>query len=533
MDALITNIRQDAGFYCSKAMKAFEKKNYIESIKQLNKAEKVANGPEKYEIYFIQGLMYNCIEDYARSTEYFLLSVLSLPLQAKAFKSIFENMLNLDRPDIAEAYKVILSYHPAVNKEDLEDVTASFESYQKRHKPKIHEVSLEESENFKKDFAEAQKLFEDEMYSEALVKVAYYDYDNSPKLRDLLARCCMMQGNFEAAEKILIRENMTTGDKLTLLACYFLSCNKAKKIELIEELQKTKLTISEKFKFARELSNICEFMSCLEILEKYLVQKPYDYEANVLYISTCLELSLFTKAKNRLLNMVEISKSNRLIFKELLNLCENKNAQNISSKQFDICYEKKYKAKINSILKLEDKEFENAVVKNEDLIFWLSRRKDRHLRNLFFARAAKIRSLQDVMQKILVDMAVDIKTKLIILNARLDCLYNEDFIMTKNNMILGFNKLNPRFAVNPIYFKAHKLIIQKVLDDNEQGIFEFGYFFSKFFDVYKDSVSSPYIMAAIISWEIDKKLKRNSIKSICKYFEISQEEFWKYYKGED
>ena len=529
MEAIITNIRQDAGFYCGKAMQAFEKKNYIESIKQLNKAEKVAVGGERLEIYFILGLMYNCIEDYERSNEYFLLSVLSRPLQAKAVRSMFDNSVLMKNIVLANNYKNLYNFTEAT-KEEKEAVENIFKKLQKDLQPKIREVTIEDSEEFQKNFVQALGMFEDKDFDGAIEILSMYDYKKSQDTRQLLSECYFLSGRTEKAIEITQSQVMTTTDKINLVV-YLNELGKYNESKnLINQIKKKSLKETELYSFSLALWKCEEYLDCIDILDRFLKLKPYDKNANDLYCSVCMELGLYSKAKEKLLQLKEISQFDAVYYLEMLNMCERKE----SKLAYDYLalwktFDKKYKSKLKAFLEFDDAEFEKVVSKDYDLINWVATIKDKYLKNLFFAKVSKIRSLKEHLQRILVSNEIEKSLKQIIISTRLDMGYNEDFVAIRDGVVVGFIPLALKHKKNEMYYKAFSLIVNKLVDDStEQWIFNLNYFFDNINKICKEDIEDPYILAAIITWEFER-FRNTKIKNICKYFHVKEEDFWKYY----
>ncbi len=539
MSAKIINIRQDAGFYCNKAMEAFAQKNYFASIKYLNKAETLANHIEKREIYFIQGLMYSYIEEYDRSSEYFLLSAFSLPLQVKAFKSVFENMIADEKLEQAFNYKTLLSYHPGIEKKEFTLIEKAFEKADNEHKPKIREFDIEETKAFSEDYLEATRLFEAEDYEGCLDIMQKYTAFRTPRIKDLICRVYIMQDKYEELISYIKVGPVSIEDKCELIICYAYIDKDTEKQNIINDIKSNKhLTDRQKIKFGLALASVGEYVDAVAVLEEYLKSEPYDISMGLTYSKICINAELYTKAKEALIKYKELASFDTLYqYEELLKLCESATLPYPTVpkvKPISNNIDKKYCKKIQSLLELEDEPFKRALKKHMNHIFWLSTYEgDKFLRNTFFARAAKQKELKDVLDKILISFAVDDDLKQIIIKSRLDAELHEDIIFSKEEMLVGFMAISPKLSASKLYSKVYNLLINKVLDDEEQGLFDFNYFLKDIEKTYGDSVENPYVLAAITTWEIDKKVKRNSIKNICQYYQISEELFWKYYKGED
>ncbi len=529
MEAMITNIRQDAGYYCGKAMQAFEKKNYIESIKNLNKAEKVAVGGERLEIYFILGLMYNCIEDYSRSSEYFLLSVLSRPLQSKAVRSMFDNAVLMKDVVSANNYKNLFNFTDAT-KEEKEALERIFEKLNKDLKPKIREVSIEDSEEFRENFVQALEMFEDEDFDGAIEILSKYDYKKSQDTRELMAECYFMSERTEKAVELLNLPEKTLLDNINLIVYLDDLGRKDESRDLISKIKNKSMTDTELFAFALSLWKCGEYVDCVETLERYLKLKPYDKNANNLYCSICIAAGLFSKAKEKLLQLKELAHFDAIYYLEMLNMCERKE----SKKTYDYlalwkAFDKKYKSRLKALLEFDEANFEKEIVKDYNFINWVATIKDKYLKNLFFAKAAKIRALREPLQKILVSNEIDKSVKQIIISTRLDMGYNEDFVVSRDGVAIGFVPLSIKHMKDKMLYKAYCLIINKLVDDSsQQWFFNLNYFFDNLNQICKEDIEDPYILAAIITWEFER-FRNAKIKNICKYFNVKEEDFWKYY----
>lgn len=531
MDALITNIRQDAGFYCSKAMKAFEQKDYFESIKYLNKAEKVAIGGERHEIYFILGLIYGSINDYQKSTEYFLLSLFSIPLQSKAFKAIFDNAVLTEDFEMAKFFMDRQKFCPGVTEKETEEIKKAYDFFIKKAKPKIREVKIEDSKKYQKDYEDALKAFIDNQCDISIDILSRYDYKNSPKTRELLADSYIVVNEIDKAKEVLhSAERLSITDKICLISVEYLQENDGKVKQLIEDIQKQQLTLDETLKFAEILTKVNEGVLAVKILEDCLKKEPYDIYLAEFYCVTCIDLGLFSKAKNKLMQLKEIKQSESAFYMEMLNICEAKTNKKI----YDIhlfykSFEKKWKAKLKTIAKLEGKDFDKAIMQNEALLYWLAKSDDKHLRNTIFVRVAKIRSALALLQKIFADYDIDVNLKYIIAKVRFEMGYNEETIVAVDNKFLAVCRLAEKHRKNPLYYKAYIMCVGKLFDDNkERGYINFNNIFDRIGEFCNDSCQNPYVLAAIISWVAEYGWGGN-IKKICHYYGIEETEFWKYY----
>lgn len=530
MDAMITNIRRDAGYYCEKAMGAFENKNFINSVKFLNKAEKVAVGGEKLEIYFILGLMYNCMEDYTRSSEYFMLSLLSRPLQSKAVRSMFENAVTEKNLILANKYKELFMFTEA-DKKEKEAVNKVFEFLHKELKPKIREVKIEDSQEFQKDYNYALDLYEDEHFDEAIEVLNKYDYKKSQETRELLIDCYYMAGKSDIAINLLSREEMTNRDKISMVVVLNELGREEEKKVLIEEIKKAKLNEVDLFKFALSLLESDDMMLCLETLEKFLKIKPYDKNANNLYASICLGLGLFSKAKDKLLDLKEVGKLDVIYYLEMLKLCE-KNESPKTYDYFTMCknFDRKLKSKLKAVVEYSDDKFEEVVSCDEAFVKWVATINDKHLKNLFFTRAAKILGLKDLFQQLYVAEEVDKTLKQIIISRRLDLGYNEDYVVSYDGNLIGFVPLSMKNKKNEVFYKAYTLLVNRIIGkSSNKWIYNLNYYFDNIKEFCKEGIEDPYILAAIIYYEFDSFRNKTTIRETCKYFNISQEDFWKFY----
>ncbi len=534
MSAFISNIRQNTEYFCKKAMQAFEEQNYLLSIKYLNEAEKVADKREIYEIYFIQGLMYSKIEQYERSNEYFLLSTFSMPLQVKAFSAVVENMLALKRFDLAENYLTLLSYHPAIKKEELDAITQRFDKDIEKNKPKLREVSIEDDPKFIEDYTHALDMLYEGHFDKAIDIMSSYDYKKSAKTKDILTKSYSLNNQYDIAEQVATSSKLSINDKCNLILCYFFAGEEQKKNNLIKELKNNKyLTNEEMYRYAVVLAKIGENLLSIEAFENYFKKEPYDDYARIVYAMVCMDSEMFSKAKDTLIRFKPLELFDSGIYEELLVKCESKESVSyINHMDIWSLIDGKYKARIKWLLDQSEEKFAEIASLYKKEILWLATYKDKYLRNLFFTRYAKLEGNQDILDKILVSSEVDDGTKLIIIKQRLDSGINNNIIFTKDEVLVGFMALEYDLAKDKTYYKAYSLLVSKVLDSKERGLFDFSYFIRRIANIYKDSVENPYILAAIITWEIDKKIKRKTIKSTCKYFGVSEEDFWKYYKGD-
>ena len=534
MSALITNIRQNTEYFCKKAMESFEKQDVLASIKYLNEAEKVANSKEIYEIYFIQGLMYAKLQDYKRSNEYFLLSIFSYPLQIKAFMSICENMLALKNIELAQNYKAILDFHPIAKKDEANTLDALIKKVEKQLAPKIREYKVEDTEEFIKDYELSLKLFvSGDEIDDVLDLMSKYDYKKVSKAKDILTKYYCIKGDFDKAEDIAKSSKLSTVDKCNLIFVYHFTDQKEKRDLLINDLLEDKtLSLDEKQHFGIELAKIEENLLSIKVLEEYLKKNPYDSLTNMAYSMICMDSELFTKAKDCLLKFLPTANFDIGVYEELLNRCEKRQpASFVNNTQTSNLINKKYRSKLKWLVELDQEEFEKNVKDCYKEMMWLATSNDRYLKSMFFVKYAKINANYNIINKILVSDDVDINTKKIIIRQRFDNHINQNIVYTIDQMFVAFTALDKKLANDNMYFKVYSLLCSRVMDSKERGLFDFSIFINNFSKKYKD-LDNPYIMAAIISWEIDKSINRKSIKAVCKYYQISEEDFWKYYKGD-
>ena len=416
------------------------------------------------------------------------------------------------------------------------------------------------------DYESIEKLrLAEDLMSSARFEDAKKIYDSLDNFQDDEVRqggvlCYIFLNKLDEAENI-ISKNMKGGvdDLCNLLLIYFLK-NDTKNYELIREKLKHAKTVSEKERFTIGLSlaRTGKPSEALSYMTNYK-DDVSNLELSFFYALTCINAKMYKAARNKLVELYNIDYFNRFIYKYYIDLCDEKEASNLS---YVFSVQAKDLPSINDKIKklaiIQSDEFEKEFACNLEFFYFLLKLKRRRDVENLILRVARIDNIDSYLYTrfILLNSAFNDKFKIKVLreifshkndkHLNIGITYNDYFYNIQVPDLEFYSKFIK--DIRQIAFRSVEYlldIVEPSLIDIEKEISNLTWTIRgrwatpKIVKKDNDNLGLKYmgddfverqevVISFIVYKVIEKKKKAPELRNILSHFKVSQKEFYEF-----
>jgi len=380
------------------------------------------------------------------------------------------------------------------------------------------------------------------------------------------AEMLMSQGKFEQVVDVLEKDGSFENEKLRAelsLAYFFLNrtqdgrqliethgtdcifdlCNllliyyceeDIKKYEEVKSKIRDKKDINneEYFKIGLTFAQTQDYELAKLYMQQYLSTGNIEPELKFLYAILLINKKDFSEAKNILIDLKSIDPFNSYVFDYYLNICKTENLEAKLEYIFSVPVSEYLKIQntIKDFLVLDQQELLNQFNQNTSLFYFLASVPDTATKATILQKLSTIedKNLDDYFEYVLLSNTTknSLKNKIMLNRLSLDnttmaCVVKDKIfskIIIPNNFATKHNNPNLQqgLMLSVKYFIEQNLILNVSL---KRVVI-------KLEKLLGQDKNEPEVLAAIIVWEYTKQRKLVSLSKICKYFNISQEQFY-------
>ena len=536
MNEKILSFNKDDKFYFKRANDFLAKNQFIPAIRFLNKAIELAENKTlfiKCSYYLVLAQAYSSINFYELSNFCYYKALENDIFAQLVFRGLGENFHYLGDNLISKFY-----LNQCVNLLETSQVALSA-------KTKLAEIENSERPNFKIIKSEdnlsideqnkVKKLISLGKFSQVINLIKTKNNFSNPELRAELALAYFFTGETQKGIDLINQfGNESLTDLCNLMLMYF-NVGDINNYNLTREKILNYKTENDEqlFKIGLTLAQTEDYQKAKEYMQNFLQKNPYEWELKFLYAITCINCNQKDTAKNILIDLKTIDPYSKYTINYYLNICNN-NTTNKLQYIFNLPLSEytKVQNKVKEFLTLSNEQLLNAFNQNEDLFYFLANNEETNLIKTIFL---KLSLIDDQNLKKFFDY----------------CLLVENLKeKTKNEIVL--NLLSQDSAKSVVFVKNKiftKIVVPNILATkaNNQNVFESLQLVLKFIiseeilmnvnlkrqiilteRIIKQNKVDPYVLASYITFDYLKNKKATSLSKICKYFGITQQEFYKF-----
>lgn len=530
----VLTITQDNNYYFSKANELLPKGEYLQAIKYLNKAITLAEDKNiflKCSYYLVLAQAYSFVKCQNLSNYYYFCALDNEIFAQVAFRGLGENFctegddltarfyLNqcinfLDSSQVAQSAKQKLETMPPVNKFRV----INTKTYEQERK-------MEQADDFmsKGKFDKAIEVLQtcnlDDDKTRAELSLAYF-FTNKTE---------------ESLNLVLEKGKDTVLDLCNLLLIYYCDC-KSFEFEKTKQklITKQNLTTEEKFKIGLTFAQTSNLKLAKDYMNMYFADRPNDHELKFLYALVCINNFDFKEAKEILIDLKTLNPFNNYLFDYYLNICQKEDKTAKIEYVFNVPVSEyiKIQAKIKQFLTLKEEELLSAFLKNKSMFYFLFNLPQSRTIISLITNLSKIDnySIQEYFNYIFLNNFFSSNQKIswAINRVKLDSSTGVKIVKDKIYTRIVLPNMLATKANNKSLYEAVILCCKYVLQEALFMVTNLKRNIIKLERVIASETLNPKVLATFLIWDKTKEHNTTSLSKICKYFEVSQEEFYEF-----
>jgi hypothetical protein len=269
-------------------------------------------------------------------------------------------------------------------------------------------------------------------------------------------------------------------------------------------------------------------------MQQFLSTENVEPELKFLYSITLINKGDYAEAKNILLDLKSLDPFNSYVFDYYLSICNSENLESKLEYIFSVPVSQylKIQQQLKDYIVLDSEKLLQQFNENTNLFYFFASLPDSSTKTAILQKLSLIedKNLDDYFEYILLSNSTknSLKNKIMLNRLSLDntnmvCMVKDKIfykITIPNNLATKNNNKNLYQALMNVlkYFVEQNIILninlKRVVIKTEKII--------------GDDKILPQILACFLVWEYTKQRKIVTLSKICKYFEITQEEFYNF-----
>ncbi|MBQ3047551.1 MAG: hypothetical protein IJD48_00870 [Clostridia bacterium] len=322
-------------------------------------------------------------------------------------------------------------------------------------------------------------------------------------------------------------------DLCNLLLLYYCDEDKQKYEEIKRKVRDRKdLNNEEYFKIGLTFAQTQEYDLAKLYMQQYLSGSNIEPELKFLYAILLINKKDFGEAKNILIDLRSLDPFNNYVFNYYLNICKTEVLESKLEYIFSIPVGEylKIQQTIKDYLVLNKEELLLKFNENIDFFYFISSLPDTATKSALFQKLSLIedKNLDEFFEYVLLSNTTknSIKNKIMLNRLSLD---NASTVCVVKDKIFSKITIPNNFATKHNNEQLQQGLMLSVKYFIEQGIIlniNLKRVVIKLEKILNQDKNLPEVLAAIIVWEYTKQRKLLPLNKICKYFNISQEQFY-------
>ena len=468
---VILNFKQDDEFYFKLGKECLQNGEYFRAIKYLQKAISLIKGDNEFLTASYQLILAQAyaLANYTELSNYYYFACLDCDIFAQiAFRGLGENFVKQNDNIVARFYlnqcinlmeTSALAQSAKIKLETLKDKNYKGFKVVGKDGKVFNQTKLEKAEQYMSQgkFDKAIPLFEEygNMQDEKVrggLSLAYFFINENKKA-------------IEVIEQYGQEDNVL--DLCNLLLIYHCE-NQTEKFESTKEkLRRLNVKRDEdNFKIGLAFAQINELEKAKLYMEKFLSVSQPEPELEFLYCLTCINSKDYETANKKLIELKALDPYKNYFYNYYLNVCKNKNAENLS---YEYCLPAKdflyVQKKAKEYLLTDDNTLLEEFLANQDLFYFIVTLPDTNTKNLLLLKLAKIadKRLNNFFKYVLLNNEVTSTQKEKIVLARLSTDVVTSISLVRDRF---YTKITIPYVVRrPVEDKIKVEEIQRLIDE--------------------------------------------------------------------
>jgi len=532
----VINFEQNDEFYFKIGKSQLERGEYFQAIKNLQQAIKLLKSKNEFLLssyHLVLAQTYAFLGMHDLSNYYYFLSLSNELFSQIAFRGLGENFY------LQEDYILSRFYlNKCINLLEDNELSMSAKKIieiidKKTHKGfRVIKSQIEiEREN---EILKAHQMMAKGAFSEAISIFESNNVGEDKNLRAELSLAYFFVGETEKGIEIIDKHQNENSllDLCNLYLIYSLEKQNEKKLDIKRRLLNFKIENEEdNFKIGLAFAQTGELEDAKKHMKKFFSKAKSSLELKFLYMLTCLNNQDFDEARDEILNFKTINPFGNYIYDYYLNLCSEKKKVKLDYifglpvKEF-----LKVKSYVKNCLLLSDEDLRNEFLKNKDLFYYIANFQESNLKDLFLTKLSKIQceDLNDFFNYVLIktNLRNDIKNKIAYERIKQD---DVNIISLAKDNVYSKIILPNKIAKKNVSEKMHEaslLCVKYILFETNVMFINLKYNIIFMERKKIEDNENEFVLAAILTWLTIGTKKYATLRQICSFFKITQQEFY-------
>lgn len=536
MSEKVLSFNKDDKFYFKKANEFLSNNQFVLAIRFLNKAIDLSQNKApflKCSYYLVLAQAYSAVKLYELSNIYYYKALENDIFAQLVFRGLGENFYLIGNVNASKFY-----LNQCVNLLETSQVATSAKAklydIEKNEKPLFRVVSSEEGLSLEEQ-NKVEKLISLGKFNQVINLMETKNNFSNSKLRAELALAYFFTGQTQKGINLINKfGNGSLTDLCNLLLMYYNKNDSKNYNKVREKLLNFSVEDDEQlFKIGLTLAQTEDYIKAKEFMEVFLEKNPYEWELKFMYAITCINCNRKDVAKNILLDLKTLDPYNNYIINYYLDIC-NKDDTNKLQYIFNLPISEytKVQNKVKEFLFLSNEELLKAFNNNEDLFCFLANNEETNLVKLLFIKLSLIedQNIKSFFDYCLLTENLKEKTKneIVVNILSQDGATNVSVVKNKIFTKIVVPNVLATKANNPNIFEALQHVIKFMLSEALLMNINLKREIIKIERIIKQEKTNPSVLATFICFDYLQNKKKVSLNKICKFFNVSQQDFYKF-----
>lgn len=530
-DKKIIEFKQDDKFYFKKGNELLADGQIHKAIVYFQKALNLAKDKNlflKGSYYLVMAQAYSLLNCIDLSNYYYYCALKNDVFAQLVFRGLGENLIN-QNDELTARFYLNECVNLLENSEVAKSAKARLETLNKSQK-KFRVIGGKDT--FSCDRAE--ELMSQGKFDEVIDLLEKNANFEDEKLRAELSLAYFFANKTEQGKDLIEKHgNDSIFDLCNLLLLYYCDEEKDKYEQVKSKIRdKQNLQKEDYFKIGLTFAQTQDYDLAKLYMQQFLSTEKPEPELKFLYALLLINKKDFKEAKSIMLDLKALDPFNSYVFDYYLNICKTEVIDTKLEYIFSVPVSEylKIQQKLKEFLVLDNEKLLEAFNNNTNLFYFLASLPDTTIKSAILQKLSLIedKNLDDLFEYVLLSNTTknSLKNKIMLNRLSLDntsivCVVKDKIfskIVIPNNMATKHNNQNLQQGL----MLAVKFFVENnlILNINLKRVI------IKLEKIIGADNNLPEVLAAIIVWEYTKQRKIVSLSKICKYFNISQEQFY-------
>ncbi len=530
----VLSITQDNNFYFSKANQCLSQGEYFCAIKYLNKAIALAEDKNiflKCSYYLLLAQAYSFVKCQNLSNYYYFCALDNEIFAQVAFRGLGENFC-LEGDELTARFYL----NQCINFLENSQVAQSAKQKLNSMSP-VRNFKVINTQTYQQDkkLALAEKYMSGGKFDKAIELLQTCNLSDDKTRAELSLAYFFTNKTSESLNLILSKGKNNVLDLCNLLLIYF--CDyKDKEFEDTKQkiLGLENLTSEEKFKIGLTFAQTNNLALAKKYMNLFFEDRPNDQELKFLYAIVCINNFDFKEAKDILIDLKTLNPFNSYLFDFYLDICKREDKTIKLEYVFNVPVSEylKVQAKLKQLLVMKDDELLNYFLQNTSLFYFLFNLPQSKTITSIITNLSKIDN-----EKVGNYFDYIFLNNMFSSNQKISWALNRISLDSSTGVKLVKDKIYTRIVLpnmlatktnNQSLYEGVILCCKYVLQESLFMVTNLKRNIIKLERIIGLEQPQPNLLAAYLTWDKTKEHHLASLNKICKYFFVTQEEFYEF-----